>query len=221
MPLESSPRPMQPAGGCLLTFPVRPQPEAILSVDSPLPQLNHCRQSPPRHRRSHRKSRAGCRTCKARRVKCDETRPQCRRCQTYGIACDFASTADDAGLATPPRTFPRRNGALALDAMAASVDAVLESGRHSPVPATPTPSLGLSTLAHFVEMVGARQTAYAHIKRVMRDRTIPLALTVSREHAASGPPLPQKHVTHSGPPGTLPVTGHARRRQHPPGQSPA
>ncbi|KAI3321896.1 hypothetical protein HD806DRAFT_502242, partial [Xylariaceae sp. AK1471] len=39
------------------------------------------RQNPVR--RPHSKSRTGCRVCKSRRVKCDETRPSCRRCLTY------------------------------------------------------------------------------------------------------------------------------------------
>ncbi|KAK1144071.1 hypothetical protein N8T08_005733 [Aspergillus melleus] len=85
----------------------------------------------------------------------------------YGITCDFA----------PPQTAPERNGALALDAMTTNVNTVLHNDRRSSPLATSTRSLGLTTLAHFVEMVGARQTAYAPIKQVLRDRTIPLALT--------------------------------------------
>ncbi|KAI0427332.1 hypothetical protein F5Y09DRAFT_35899 [Xylaria sp. FL1042] len=51
---------------------------------------------PQRHpvRRPHSKSRTGCRVCKSRRVKCDETRPSCRRCQTHGVQCDFLFEAD-------------------------------------------------------------------------------------------------------------------------------
>lgn len=30
----------------------------------------------------------GCVTCKKRRVKCDEQRPECRRCKTHGVVCD-------------------------------------------------------------------------------------------------------------------------------------
>ncbi|KUJ24184.1 uncharacterized protein LY89DRAFT_776347 [Mollisia scopiformis] len=35
----------------------------------------------------HRKVKSGCITCRARRVKCDETRPQCIRCLKYGTEC--------------------------------------------------------------------------------------------------------------------------------------
>ena len=42
-----------------------------------------------------RRARTGCLTCKARRVKCDETRPFCQRCTKAGRACD--------GYKPPPR----------------------------------------------------------------------------------------------------------------------
>ncbi|KAI0136342.1 hypothetical protein BJ170DRAFT_589330 [Xylariales sp. AK1849] len=42
---------------------------------------------PPR--RSHKKSRAGCRRCKARKIKCDEAHPRCGNCLKHGVACDF------------------------------------------------------------------------------------------------------------------------------------
>ncbi|KAL2067285.1 hypothetical protein VTL71DRAFT_1709 [Oculimacula yallundae] len=39
-------------------------------------------------RASMPKVKSGCVTCKARRVKCDETKPQCLRCQKFGRDCD-------------------------------------------------------------------------------------------------------------------------------------
>ncbi|KAI0007057.1 hypothetical protein F4779DRAFT_629378 [Xylariaceae sp. FL0662B] len=42
---------------------------------------------PPR--RSHKKSRAGCRRCKARKIKCDEVHPRCGNCAKHGVPCDF------------------------------------------------------------------------------------------------------------------------------------
>ncbi|KAJ5708462.1 C6 transcription factor [Penicillium malachiteum] len=42
-------------------------------------------------RRSHRKSRHGCKKCKDRRIKCDELRPKCSRCSTLGLACNYPS----------------------------------------------------------------------------------------------------------------------------------
>ncbi|PHH63798.1 hypothetical protein CDD81_5455 [Ophiocordyceps australis] len=42
---------------------------------------------PPR--RSHKKSRAGCRRCKNRKIKCDELHPRCGNCTKHGVLCDF------------------------------------------------------------------------------------------------------------------------------------
>ncbi|KAH6660256.1 hypothetical protein BKA67DRAFT_641384 [Truncatella angustata] len=42
---------------------------------------------PPR--RSHKKSRAGCRRCKTRKIKCDEVHPRCSNCAKHGVTCDF------------------------------------------------------------------------------------------------------------------------------------
>ncbi|RAL02825.1 Zn(II)2Cys6 transcription factor [Aspergillus ibericus CBS 121593] len=41
-----------------------------------------------RHRRSSKKSRTGCRTCRMRHVKCDETPGMCQRCTSTGRKCD-------------------------------------------------------------------------------------------------------------------------------------
>ncbi|KAJ9143095.1 C6 finger domain-containing protein [Pleurostoma richardsiae] len=49
-------------------------------------------------RRSHRKSRAGCRECKRRHKKCDENRPACSNCSISDIPCSY--------LTTPPRSGP-------------------------------------------------------------------------------------------------------------------
>ncbi|EMD62562.1 hypothetical protein COCSADRAFT_222162 [Bipolaris sorokiniana ND90Pr] len=43
---------------------------------------------PPSTGRSRKKSRSGCGTCKARKVKCDETKPVCNRCLSTGRTCD-------------------------------------------------------------------------------------------------------------------------------------
>lgn len=39
-------------------------------------------------RRGSRKSTSGCKTCKIRRIKCDETHPACHRCTSTGRKCD-------------------------------------------------------------------------------------------------------------------------------------
>ncbi|KAK5165803.1 uncharacterized protein LTR77_008726 [Saxophila tyrrhenica] len=47
------------------------------------------RVKPENRKRAKRpKTRSGCRTCKIRRVKCDETKPSCHRCTSTGRTCD-------------------------------------------------------------------------------------------------------------------------------------
>ncbi|TEA15916.1 Aspercryptin biosynthesis cluster-specific transcription regulator atnN [Colletotrichum sidae] len=53
---------------------------------------------PKRTRESTSKVRTGCTTCKARRVKCDESKPVCRRCTVGGRKCEYTTRG-----APPPR----------------------------------------------------------------------------------------------------------------------
>lgn len=54
-----------------------------------------CATGPKKNRASKPKVRTGCLTCKIRRVKCDETKPNCDRCTSTGRKCD--------GYNIPPR----------------------------------------------------------------------------------------------------------------------
>ena len=49
----------------------------------PLLELSHNRKKV-----WHNKTRTGCKTCKNRRIKCDETRPACQRCVNSNRTCD-------------------------------------------------------------------------------------------------------------------------------------
>ncbi|KAE9381976.1 hypothetical protein N431DRAFT_425527 [Stipitochalara longipes BDJ] len=60
-----------------------PEPE-ISEVDLINPDSSRA----DKKKRYHNKSKNGCRTCKSRRVKCDEGRPGCQRCRTFGFECD-------------------------------------------------------------------------------------------------------------------------------------
>ncbi|KAM0228594.1 hypothetical protein ACHAP5_011895 [Fusarium lateritium] len=53
-------------------------------------------------RRTHRKSKAGCLTCKKRHVKCDEARPRCAKCTFGNRTCSYTATPHphQAGLST-------------------------------------------------------------------------------------------------------------------------
>ncbi|KAH6678536.1 hypothetical protein B0J14DRAFT_325520 [Halenospora varia] len=52
------------------------------------PSLERDGKPGKRGRASRPKVKSGCITCKTRRVKCDETKPQCLRCQKFGRVCD-------------------------------------------------------------------------------------------------------------------------------------
>ncbi|KAI0484532.1 hypothetical protein GGR56DRAFT_662623 [Xylariaceae sp. FL0804] len=63
-------------------------------------------------KRPHRKSRAGCKQCKKRKVKCDEARPACKSCTLRKENCVYpnasapASATTSATLVARPRTPP-------------------------------------------------------------------------------------------------------------------
>jgi hypothetical protein len=59
-------------------------------------------------KRPHRKSRAGCRNCKARKVKCDEGRPACRTCTVRKEKCVY--TAVPRAASSPTTTTPSSPG---------------------------------------------------------------------------------------------------------------
>ncbi|KAJ8059066.1 hypothetical protein OCU04_012043 [Sclerotinia nivalis] len=57
------------------------------------------RKDSQRKRRVHKKSRKGCRNCKLRKIKCDETRPNCLKCRDYGYACNYDPRMPDLEMA--------------------------------------------------------------------------------------------------------------------------
>ncbi|KAF8457780.1 hypothetical protein BGX38DRAFT_1085975 [Terfezia claveryi] len=65
----------------------------------------------------HRRTRSGCYTCRARRVKCDETHPTCERCQKGGRDCnypDLVPTAKSSASRKREKAAPRE-GSSSLD----------------------------------------------------------------------------------------------------------
>ncbi|KAK0504071.1 hypothetical protein EDD18DRAFT_1131899 [Armillaria luteobubalina] len=82
--------------------------------------------------RPHPKTRSGCKTCKRRKVKCDEGLPECKNCAARGIECVWinipqransvvsgtSSAADAASTSSherTPSTISRRTGTSSLD----------------------------------------------------------------------------------------------------------
>ncbi|KAI1291417.1 hypothetical protein F5Y03DRAFT_33623 [Xylaria venustula] len=56
------------------------------------------------NRRSHRKSRLGCRECKRRHIKCDEKRPACAHCTITQRDCQYVSPSTSTSTSTSAAT---------------------------------------------------------------------------------------------------------------------
>ncbi|KAM3449832.1 hypothetical protein MY3296_006609 [Beauveria thailandica] len=71
-------------------------------------QATSCARAPTnvvkRARRRHTKSRDGCQTCKARKVKCDEESSGCGNCVQFGVPCDFLPLLERKRWATTTAT---------------------------------------------------------------------------------------------------------------------
>lgn len=113
--------------------------------------MSSSRPEKTRKRAAHTKSGAGCETCKARHVRCDETKPTCLRCQKAGRECggydanpslqrkshfrafrpvsfgppeDHASSSTSASATTPSSTAAARSaGSPANSSVASTPDA--------------------------------------------------------------------------------------------------
>ncbi|KAF2004428.1 hypothetical protein P154DRAFT_43109 [Amniculicola lignicola CBS 123094] len=59
-------------------------------------------------KRPHRKAKTGCATCKRRKIKCDEEKPQCANCARYSSECVYPSHSDlkDTGSISASTTPP-------------------------------------------------------------------------------------------------------------------
>ncbi|EWZ36331.1 uncharacterized protein FOBCDRAFT_232051 [Fusarium oxysporum Fo47] len=125
----------------------------------------------PMQRRTHQKSRNGCRNCKRRRVKCDEGKPSCSNCIRFSLPCDFSvdqiasndTVPEDAS--APPVVTPtlarRRGRPLKIEKWILNPEAsghktITEPRLHFPMPkriADPSPPLNtndLELLHHYI-----------------------------------------------------------------------
>ncbi|KAM7193504.1 hypothetical protein V8F33_007731 [Rhypophila sp. PSN 637] len=75
---------------------------------------------PPR--RSHKKSRAGCRRCKFRKIKCDEVHPRCGNCVKHGVDCDFEHPEIIADIQAASAASPLSTGSRTPFTPAATLD---------------------------------------------------------------------------------------------------
>ncbi|KAI3400845.1 hypothetical protein diail_1534 [Diaporthe ilicicola] len=92
-----------------------------------------------RTRRTHRKSRHGCKNCKLRRIKCDETKPTCENCVKFRVPCGFDSNPSSPPKAPlPAQDQPRGRGRPRKDWLAAAAQS-------PPNDSSPGGSTGLAT----------------------------------------------------------------------------
>lgn len=61
---------------------------------------------------THKRSKTGCATCRQRRIKCDETRPQCMRCIKALLHCNYNPSYQVANVAKAPSNVQRRDRVL-------------------------------------------------------------------------------------------------------------
>ncbi|OAX78570.1 hypothetical protein ACJ72_07121 [Emergomyces africanus] len=93
---------------------------------------------PPR--KSHTKSRKGCKTCKRRHIRCDETTPQCRNCTKHNCRCDYMDNVIPQEQTMAPRTGPDLLMSPEIDI---EIDTWLKTGN------PPFPELQLSSRAYW------------------------------------------------------------------------
>ncbi|KAL2256889.1 hypothetical protein VTK26DRAFT_965 [Humicola hyalothermophila] len=80
-------------------------PEAPANLGGGIPKTAAIQQ-PLRYaagRRTHKKSRTGCSTCKTRKIKCDERHPACLNCISHGVECPFLKSGPAASPAPAAR----------------------------------------------------------------------------------------------------------------------
>lgn len=138
---------------------------ASATADSSQERIYHAR-------RPHRKSRAGCVTCKQRRIKCDEAKPHCVRCQKHGVACSYDAPppASKGWLAQVPLVGPDPTAySMSLFAVSSHIDDLLNiKGRDGQF------SDGLRALHHWHESTYPTVSEGPE-QRVMRCKIIQLA----------------------------------------------
>ncbi|KAI0389693.1 hypothetical protein F5Y17DRAFT_111013 [Xylariaceae sp. FL0594] len=88
-----------------------PLVEVVSGADVPLtldgttvppPSQSPQTQKPYLSKRPHRKSRAGCKQCKKRKVKCDEAKPSCKACTLRKEECVYPTSQPSSGTRPSP-----------------------------------------------------------------------------------------------------------------------
>ncbi|KAK3303031.1 uncharacterized protein B0T15DRAFT_261738 [Chaetomium strumarium] len=193
------------------TEPPPPSPASVASSPAsglPTPSTDSIQRAPwpaGGGRRTHKKSRTGCSTCKARKIKCDERRPACLNCISHGVECPFLRGRSAA--ATNPRTSSTANShssaspANPPSPYAGAVSEAEGGGEQLPL-------LELELLHNFTTKTYSTLTADASLWEFWRDDVVQLGLTcdyimravlaVSALHLAYHRPDRRNFYTESG-----------------------
>ncbi|KAM3074283.1 hypothetical protein ACMFMG_002903 [Clarireedia jacksonii] len=84
--------------------------------------LSESKKQRPRYRNCGTPVRTGCRTCKIRRVKCDEDKPFCKKCTSTGRSCDGYEILADL----KKRTLAKKSPSISLELASVIVEDPME-----------------------------------------------------------------------------------------------
>ncbi|KAL8397636.1 hypothetical protein RB594_004373, partial [Gaeumannomyces avenae] len=146
---------------------------------------------PPR--RSHKKSRDGCRRCKSRKIKCDEVHPRCGNCMKHGVDCDFEhpgalrASSDGAPAASQRIGVP----GAAVTGSSTSTTPLYRAPAAAGVLSHTTPAtsrlLELRLMHHFISVTsGTLNIAAPVAEEVWRDAVPQIAFAAGSQHLADG-----------------------------------
>ncbi|OTA93461.1 hypothetical protein M434DRAFT_293561 [Hypoxylon sp. CO27-5] len=136
-----------------------------------------------RQRRYHAKSKAGCVTCKQRRIKCDEVRPTCGRCSSRNVQCRFEAVPDRQHQHLMARGV--QQGQASTPTRDADVDCVMRRKSNS---ISQNPGLGdvdmtaLRLMHHFENSTSATLLLG---NSIWKDQVLPLALQVCQPYPST------------------------------------
>ncbi|KAF6238515.1 hypothetical protein HO173_003483 [Letharia columbiana] len=110
-------------------------------------------------RKSHTKSRKGCRTCKRRHIRCDETFPQCKNCTKHNCRCDYM---DHPPSEEAPRTLEEPNLLWTP-----RIESEIETWQRTGV--FPFPEMDLQSSQHFRGLSPIDLRLIHHLSSIYRD----------------------------------------------------
>ncbi|KAK7187947.1 hypothetical protein DPSP01_003163 [Paraphaeosphaeria sporulosa] len=139
-------------------------------------------------RRSHTKSRKGCKTCKKRHIRCDETFPQCRNCTKHQVRCDYQDSPQAMQPPESPRS-PQQPNLL----WTPEIDATIEQWRQTGVwpfdhlPVYPQPQWRVFPktdlrLVHHVATISNEMFSHRTSKLTLWTDMMPKFLSIAASH---------------------------------------